>query len=525
MSRRRNTSREEQGDPALAQYFTPRPVAEFVWQAVRLYAGKRLNEKSRVIDPSAGKGVFLEVIAAEGDIPACQLYGVEIDPALVNSRSVEAQGVCFHCGDGLLDTLPGVAPGRFDAVVGNPPFGLVRNILPQTVGREEWGRFAIVRAGCSGKRGETMDSRVGRSPLELLFIERALELVAPGGLVAFVLPEGFFANARLQWVRDWVYHRARVLGVVSLPEGVFRRTGLSARAGVAFLERRGRTERNGKTLLMRPPAGGELALDGYLEQGLQAVRQQLQGGRRRIAGGCLLAEERLAGRRWDAGYWQGKELGPAVDRRFPLARLGDFIQHLTYGPIVTGCRPRHVGDGIRVIRQGDFAETGLGGEQELRVEPGSPFDPPRSRVRRGDWLVPRSGAGSLGRNRMAVYLHEEPANVGCFVDLVRLEELNPFYAWFFFKSRPGWQQIQALINGVGTPNINFSEIRSLRIPAIPVPEQEQLERRYCEEVLPLHCRRSESAELRGEGERRFRRIVGDLEAFLAGERAGLAACL
>ena len=525
MSRRRNTLREEQGDPALAQYFTPRPVAEFIWQAARLYAGKRLNENSRVIDPAAGRGVFLEVIAAEGDISARQLYGVEIDPTLGSGRSVNAQGGHFYCGDGLLDSFPGVAPGCFDAAVGNPPFGLVRNILPQAVGREEWGRFAILHAGLSGGRKEEIDRRVGRCPLELLFLERALELVVPEGLVAFVLPEGFFANTRLQWARDWVRQRAQVLGIVSLPEGVFRRTGLSARAGVAFLKRRRGTERSVKTLLMCPPVDKVVVLDEYLEQGLRAVQRQVQEGRRRIAGGKLLAEERLAGKRWDAGYWQGKETRLAVDRRFTLVRLGDFIQHLTYGPIVTGCRPRHVGDGIRVIRQGDFTETGLCGEQGLRVEPGSPFDPPRSRVRQGDWLVPRSGAGALGRNRMAVYLHEEPANVGCFVDLVRLEELNPFYVWFFFKSRPGWRQIQALINGVGTPNINFSEIRSLRIPSVPIPEQEHLERRYFDEVWPLHCRRCESVELRGEGERRFRRIVGDLEAFLVGQRANPAACL
>jgi hypothetical protein len=206
-------------------------------------------------------------------------------------------------------------------------------------------------------------------------------------------------------------------------------------------------------------------------------------------------------------------------------RLGDFIQHLTYGPIITGSRPQPMGSGIRIIRQGDFVETGLGGEDVLRVAAGSAFDPLRSRVRPGDLLLPRSGVGALGRNRMAVYPHQEPANVGCFVDLVRLAGLNPFYAWFFFKSQPGWQQIQALINGVGTPNINFAEIRSLRLPAVPGHEQENLERRYFGEVWPLHCRRGESAELRREGERHFRRIVEDLEAFLAGRRRTLAACL
>ena len=103
------------------------------------------------------------------------------------------------------------------------------------------------------------------------------------------------------------------------------------------------------------------------------------------------------------------------------------------------------------------------------------------------------------------------------MDLIRLSGLNPFYAWFFFKTQPGWQQIRSIINGVGTPNINFSEIRSLCIPPIAPEQQKRLERRYFEEVWPLHCRRMESAAILCEGECRFRCIVTDLERFLAGK--------
>ena len=113
-----------------------------------------------------------------------------------------------------------------------------------------------------------------------------------------------------------------------------------------------------------------------------------------------------------------------------------------------------------VIRQGDIAETGLDERALLCVAPAGAHDPPRSRVRPGDLLLSRSGAGALGRNRLAVYLGSRPANVGCFVDLIRLEGLNPFYAWFFFKTRLGREQIAAYANGVGTPNISFGEIRA-----------------------------------------------------------------
>ena len=96
----------------------------------------------------------------------------------------------------------------------------------------------------------------------------------------------------------------------------------------------------------------------------------------------------------------------------------------------------------------------------------------------GDLLLPRSGSGSLGRNRLAVYLNSSPANVGCFVDLVRLSGVNPFFVWFFFRSTPGWSQIRSVLNGVGTPNISFSEIRALQLPVIPDEEQSRLQSSY-----------------------------------------------
>ncbi len=214
-----------------------------------------------------------------------------------------------------------------------------------------------------------------------------------------------------------------------------------------------------------------------------------------------------------------------LGHRFALKSLGDYIEHLTYGPIVTGRKPEHVDDGITVIRQGDITETGLAKGGLLKVEARGDFDPERSRVQRGDLLMPRSGAGALGRNRMAVYTERAQANVGCFVDRIRLRGINPFYAWFFFKTQVGWGQIAALINGVGTPNINFAEIRSLRVAEVDVEIQEMVEARYRCDVLPWHRRRHSSEEAKRRGELNFRQNVGELQSYLAGEseRAALLA--
>ena len=513
MSRGRNTS--GCGNPALAQFFTPSPVAEFMWQAVQLFAGRRSGTRVKVIDPAAGTGEILDAVLA--DVSAERVFGIEIDPELVRRRVGKVREAHFFTGDGLLGRFSGIEPGSFDVVIGNPPFGRLGDLMLQPAGEDEWEDcFAIWRAGKENRRNQPGGQGRQNVAVELLFVERALELCRSGGLIAFVMPEGFFANMRLQAARDWILERAAVLGVVDLPDSVFCQPGLRAKTAIIFL-RRAPAGRREDSAVMFPESDLEKradSLDQVLARRLRQLRAALQSHR---SAGCLRVPAiRLKGRRWDARYWWGAEQPLGLDRRFPLAYLGDYIEHLTYGPIVTGRRPGHVEDGIQVIRQGDFAETGLSLDHALRVPEGSVYDPRRSRVRQRDLLLPRSGAGVLGRNRLGVYLDEKPANIGCFVDLIRLAELNPFFAWLFFKTRPGWQQIRALINGVGTPNINFSEIRSLRIPSIPPEEQNRLERRYLEEVWPLHCRRAESDAIRREGEERFSGLVVDLERFLEG---------
>ena len=486
----------------LAQHFTPPAVAQFVWDAVRALAGKDLDAGSRVIDPAAGEGALLAVVDR-----AYRITGVEIDARLAERGECAADQ--FYTGDGLLGAFPQVVDDRFDCVLANPPFGKIRSVLP-LLGHEKESSL--------GQRFNLMDimaiKRLDSFPIELLFVERALQLVRPLGWLALILPEGFFANARLQVARDWLLQRAEVRAVVALPDAVFRRKGLNAHTALIVLRRREGQSRS-KARLIAPRAQNQ-DLDLYLQDALQLLKAPVrkQDGAKLVS----LSQRELSTRRWDPRYWQGHKALWGLAGRLQLVSLGDYIRHLTYGPIVTGSRPGHVDAGVPVIRQGDIVETGLDEGDLLCVQPQGRHDPLRSRVCCGDLLLPRSGTGALGQNRLAVYLGRGPANVGCFVDLIRLEGLNPFYAWFFFKTRPGREQIAACANGVGTPNISFGEIRSLQIAVLAKTRQQELEGRYRREVWPLHRRRREDEAIRLEGEYRFRAIVDDLERYLEGAK-------
>ena len=207
---------------ALAQHFTPPAVARFAWEAVCALAGRDLAPGARIIDPAAGEGALLAAAAR------CRTTGIEIDRQLVQKAGRVAEKI--HVGDGLLGTFAEEVDGVFDCVLANPPFGKLRPILP-LLGRDAKNiirqRFSVSSI-MTTKTLETL-------PVEVLFIERALQMVRPKGWLSLILPESFFANARLQKVRDWLGERAEVRAVVALPSDSFRRKGLNARTALVVL--------------------------------------------------------------------------------------------------------------------------------------------------------------------------------------------------------------------------------------------------------------------------------------------------
>jgi len=72
---------------------------------------------------------------------------------------------------------------------------------------------------------------------EILFIERCIEFLKPGGRMGIVLPDSILTNLSLQYVRDFCIEKTQILGVVSLPLGAFTHYGAGVKASVVFLRK------------------------------------------------------------------------------------------------------------------------------------------------------------------------------------------------------------------------------------------------------------------------------------------------
>ena len=72
---------------------------------------------------------------------------------------------------------------------------------------------------------------------EVLFIERCLNLLKPGGRMGIVLPEGVLNNSNLQKVRDFVESKAKILFIVSIPQDVFMASGATVKPSLLFFKK------------------------------------------------------------------------------------------------------------------------------------------------------------------------------------------------------------------------------------------------------------------------------------------------
>ena len=72
---------------------------------------------------------------------------------------------------------------------------------------------------------------------EVLFIERCLNLLKPGGRMGIVLPEGVLNNTNLQKIRDFVESKAKILLITSIPQDVFIASGATVKPSLLFFKK------------------------------------------------------------------------------------------------------------------------------------------------------------------------------------------------------------------------------------------------------------------------------------------------
>ena len=227
---------------SMGQYFTPEPV-------IRLIVGIiDPNENDIIIDPACGSARFLTGCLAhvrhkyifpkfgkhseiDKNFREKRLHGIEISPQLcrlaMTSMMMHGDGrtnIRHTNGLASWDDYTDVKDKSFSICVTNPPFG--SKIKDESVLREfEFGH---------NKTGKGIRKCQKK---EVLFLERCLELLRPGGKLGIVLPEGLLENSNDAYIREGYREFGKIVAIIKLPSYTFVPFGANIETSVLFLRK------------------------------------------------------------------------------------------------------------------------------------------------------------------------------------------------------------------------------------------------------------------------------------------------
>lgn len=227
---------EQKGDKG--QYFTPRHVVRMCVEMLNP------REDEFCLDPACGPCGFMihtlkhvtesetfkrkwgrDVEARKKEYAQNYLYAIDFDHKLAKVAKV----MMLIMGDGKTHVFrvnsldprewkshphrvgDFVKDGMFNVVMTNPPFA------GEITQAEVLGLYDLAYKG-----DPAQFKRANKVERDVLFIERCLRFLKPGGRMAIVLPQGIFNNTSDEFIRKYVMQHARILAVVGLQGNMFK---------------------------------------------------------------------------------------------------------------------------------------------------------------------------------------------------------------------------------------------------------------------------------------------------------------
>jgi type I restriction enzyme M protein len=239
---------------AEGQFFTPRNVVRALVEMV----DPQQNEM--IIDPACGSGGFLTValehiwrqVEAEGrqkgwsdvvlerrrrEVASRTLRGLDKDDFLAKCTKAymailgDGRGGVFRIDSSLAPPSTWPAQVRekipfnaFDVVLTNPPFGKKIRVTGSKV-LEQYDMGHKWTMNKDTKQKEMSATLQPDFPPQLLFLERCLQLLKPGGRLGIVLPESLFGSSSYSHIVRWLQNRAQILAIAAMPEPLFKTSG------------------------------------------------------------------------------------------------------------------------------------------------------------------------------------------------------------------------------------------------------------------------------------------------------------
>jgi type I restriction enzyme M protein len=499
----------------LGQYFTPRPLIEFMSCLIgeeKIQNAIRSNNSIKLLDPACGTGGFLVYLLQE-NLNKLQesLSKSEFTKATYNDLVKKLKERVFYGSDANLgvasaakmnmiiagdghtniqaeDSLTRLAKNwkiqtpDCHIILTNPPFGTSES---SSLSENDLSEYPI-----SVSKGQ------------LLFLQKMVLTTVAHGDICTVIDEGVLNTDSSKPIRRWLFEKCRIVAIVRLPEDTFKPNKINVRASVIYMVRREEDdvdyEDNYKITFCDLKSLGYIGsgdpirnfdFDRLIAETKSKLLNKDLGNKREgyeweafdIDAQLILNNETC---RMDYKYWL-----PDIRKKIEniKAAAGKTIAELNNIPTRRGKSPPSeeyvdetdgyalvikAGTNIskygELITQGDYIEKNLYDEMK------------KVQVHDGDILLSSTGDGTLGK--CCVYRSQIPAIVDGHVTIIRVNQDNqdnqdsviyPEYLCDYLRVGFGALQIERLYTGsTGLIELTPSHVDSI-IVELPASIEEQ----------------------------------------------------
>lgn len=504
--------RHQRGDRG--EFFTPYPIVRL---AVEMIAPRPIET---VIDPACGSGGFLiqtisHVCHHFPDIEKSayvreHIRGIEFNPDVALSAMIRlafegGDGTEIICANALLEHEQ--FNSAFDIVLTNPPFGSKGKIENQRILKSyllarRWNRIG------NDEWKVTRNVLAGQSP-EILFIEKCLKLLRPGGRMAIVLPDGLLQNISNSHIRFWIRSQAKVLGVVSIPQEAFIPYGTGIKTSLLLLQKlpaaanrvfmaqiqkigydvKGQPvyRRNNNGTLIKTPEGLPV-IDDDIDEIISSYKR-FQDGKFEFESKTIYSvPENMLNARLDVEHYHPD------DRKLlehlqangakPLGEIVDILNETDDFRLASN-------SDIRYIAISDVDARTMQVVSQQVIKPHEAPSRATYRVHQGDIITAISGASTGTPRHATAFITEDEDGAICsngFAVLRNIHGVEPLFLLAYMRTEYFLRQVRRLMTGHAIPAISIDDLTKVLIPIPPV----HIQKKIANEIAAILAMRKEA---------------------------------
>ncbi|MDJ0743028.1 MAG: N-6 DNA methylase [Xenococcaceae cyanobacterium MO_167.B27] len=207
----------------LGIYLTPDEVAKAIVEFVNPQPGQKC------LDPACGSGTFLIEYAKfiqSKSSGILEIFGIDKNPRMLLLSELNLNHITnIKFYQKLEDSIQNTnINNEYDLIITNPPFGV-------TLDSRHYDFKNYIT--CKDPEGYILKKQSS----EIVFVERCLQFLLPGGTLAVIVPKSFATNNNLQFSRNVLKKYGYVFAIMNLPPETFATTGTQTNTLVLFIKK------------------------------------------------------------------------------------------------------------------------------------------------------------------------------------------------------------------------------------------------------------------------------------------------